>query len=49
MLNSLFHTVFGFLWFTFSLLVVVFVSLFAAVTAGVVHVVNIFDRVVVGR
>ena len=49
MLNSLFHTVFGFLWLGFSLLVVVFVSLFAAVASGVVHVVNIFDRVVVGR
>lgn len=49
MFNSLFHTVFGFLWLGFSLLAVVLVSVFAAMAAGVVHMVNIFDRVAVGR
>jgi hypothetical protein len=49
MFNSLFHTVFGFLWLGFSLLTVVLVSFFVAMAAGLIHMVNMFDRVAVGR
>lgn len=49
MFNSLFHTVFGFIWFSFSLLTVVLVSVFVAIAAGLVNIVNMFDRAAVGR
>jgi hypothetical protein len=49
MLNSLFHTMFGFFWFAVSLVVVILVSVFFTVAAIVSKIADGVDRFAVGR